>query len=96
MKKHINKNNIRKGRGEIMSKVKIYTTPTCPWCKKSKAWFKEQKISYTEVDVTSDDKGRDAMIEKSGQMGVPVIEIGKEIIVGFNPKAFEDALEKVK
>ncbi|MBT3836495.1 glutaredoxin family protein [Candidatus Woesearchaeota archaeon] len=79
-----------------MTKIIIYTTKTCPWCKKSKEWFKEHKISFTNVDVTSDEKGRDAMIEKSGQMGVPVIEIGKEIIVGFNPEAFEEALKKIK
>ena len=79
-----------------MAKITIYTTKTCPWCKKTKEWFKENKISFKKVDVTSDDKGRDEMIEKSGQMGVPVIEIGKEIIVGFNPEAFEEALKKVK
>ena len=79
-----------------MTKIIIYTTKTCPWCKKSKEWFKEHKISFTNVDVTSDEKGRDAMIEKSGQMGVPVIEIGKEIIVGFNPEEFEEALKKIK
>ena len=79
-----------------MTKIIIYTTKTCPWCKKRKKWFKEHKISFTNVDVTSDEKGRDAMIEKSGQMGVPVIEIGKEIIVGFNPEAFEEALKKIK
>ncbi len=76
--------------------VTIYTTLTCPWRKKSKAWFKKHKVSFKEVDITSDEIGRDAMIEKSGQMGVPVIEIGKEIIVGFNPEAFEEALKKVK
>ncbi|NQV91588.1 glutaredoxin family protein [Candidatus Woesearchaeota archaeon] len=79
-----------------MKQVIIYTTPTCPWCKKSKEWFKENKVSFKEVDVTSDDKGKEEMIEKSGQMGVPVIEIGKEIIVGFNPEAFEEALKKLK
>ncbi|PIN87654.1 NrdH-redoxin [Candidatus Woesearchaeota archaeon CG10_big_fil_rev_8_21_14_0_10_32_24] len=79
-----------------MSKVTIYTTLTCPWCIKSKEWFKEHKISFAEVDVSSDEKGRDTMIELSGQMGVPVIEIGKVIIVGFNPEAFEEALKKLK
>lgn len=76
-----------------MAKVKIYTTPTCPWCKKTKEFLKSNKISYTELDVTSNEKVRNAMIKKSGQMGVPVIEIGSKIIVGFNPDAIRKALK---
>ena len=74
--------------------VKIYTTPTCPWCHKTKEWMKEKKITYTEYNVASDEKARKRMIEKSGQMGVPVLEIGKEIIIGFDPKGIEKALKK--
>jgi glutaredoxin 3 len=76
-----------------MATVKIYTTPTCPWCKKTKEFMKEKKIKFKEFDVTSDEKARNTMIEKSGQMGVPVLEIGKKIIVGFDPKAIQDALK---
>ncbi|MEK6939760.1 MAG: glutaredoxin family protein [Nanoarchaeota archaeon] len=77
-----------------MAAVKIYTTSTCPWCKKTKEWMKEKKIKYTEYDVASDEKARKKMIEISGQMGVPVLEIGKEVIVGYDPKAIEKALKK--
>ncbi len=77
-----------------MVAVKIYTTPTCPWCKKTKEWMKEKKIKYTEYDVTEDKKSRNRMIEKSGQMGVPVLEIGSQIIVGYDPKGIEKALKK--
>jgi len=77
-----------------MAKVKIYTTPTCPWCKKTKEWMKEKKIAYTEYNVVSDEKARKRMIENSGQMGVPVLEIGSQIIVGYDPKAIEKALKK--
>jgi len=77
-----------------MTTIKIYTTKTCPWCKKTKEWMKEKKIKYKEFDVASDEKARKRMIEKSGQMGVPVLEIGKEVIVGFDPKAIEKALKK--
>ncbi|HLC71179.1 MAG TPA: glutaredoxin family protein [Candidatus Nanoarchaeia archaeon] len=77
-----------------MAAVKIYTTSTCPWCKKTKEWMKEKKIKYTEYNVAKDEKARKKMIEISGQMGVPVLEIGKEIIVGFDPKAIEKALKK--
>lgn len=74
--------------------VKIYTTKTCPWCKKTKEWMKENKIKYEEFDVAKDEKARKRMIEISGQMGVPVLEIGKKVIVGYDPKAIEKALKK--
>jgi len=77
-----------------MAKVKIYTTPTCPWCKKTKEWMKEKKIPYTEYNVVENQKARERMIEKSGQMGVPVLEIGDQIIVGYDPKSIEKALKK--
>ena len=77
-----------------MAAVKIYTTPPCSWCHKAKEWMKEKKIKYTEYDVASDEKARKKMIEISGQMGVPVLEIGKEVIVGYDPKAIEKALKK--
>ncbi len=77
-----------------MAAVKIYTTPACPWCKKVKEWMKKKKIKYTEYNVVSDKKAREKMIKMSGQGGVPVIEIGKQIIVGYDVKAIEKALKK--
>ena len=77
-----------------MAAVKIYTTPTCPWCKKTKEWMKEKKIKYTEYDVANNEKARKKMTEISGQSGVPVLEIGGQIIVGYDPKAIEKALKK--
>lgn len=65
-------------------KVKIYTTPTCSWCAREKQFFKEHKILYQEVDVSSDQKAAEEMIEKTGQMGVPVTEIDGQIVVGFD------------
>ena len=67
-----------------MVKVKIYTTPTCIYCKMAKQWFKENNISYEEKDVSSDAQSRQEMIDKSQQMGVPVIEVGGELIIGFD------------
>ncbi|HPZ18665.1 MAG TPA: Uxx-star family glutaredoxin-like (seleno)protein, partial [Fervidobacterium sp.] len=63
-------------------RIKIYTTPTCPWCKKAKEYFKQRGLSYTEIDVSKDQRAAEEMVRKSGQMGVPVIEIGSQIIVG--------------
>jgi glutaredoxin-like YruB-family protein len=77
-----------------MNKVKIYTTNTCPYCDMAKDYMKENKILYEEVNVESDESAAKKMIEKSGQMGVPVLEVNGEIIVGFNKGAIEKALKK--
>ncbi len=74
-------------------KVKVYSTPTCPWCKKLKEWLKKKKVKFEDLDVTEESKWRDELIEKSGQMGVPVTDIGGKIIVGFNEKELEKALK---
>ena len=67
-----------------MTKVKIYTTPSCVYCKMAKDFFRENNVAYEEFDVASDAEKRQEMIEKSGQMGVPVIDIGGELITGFD------------
>ena len=66
------------------AEVTIYTTPTCPWCHRAKAWLRDKKIRYREIDITSDRSGLDEMVKISGQTGVPVIDVGGEVIVGFN------------
>ena len=65
-------------------KINIYTTSTCVYCQMAKKFFQEKSIEYAEFDVSSDREKADEMVRKSGQMGVPVIEIGDEIIVGFD------------
>jgi glutaredoxin 3 len=72
--------------------VTIYTTPTCHFCQMSKEYFKANNVSYTEYNVASDMEKRQEMIDKSGQMGVPVIFIGEEMIVGFDKKRFDELL----
>ena len=64
--------------------VTIYSTPTCHFCEMSKAFFKENGVTYTEYNVASDLEKRQEMIQKSGQMGVPVIYIGDDLVVGFD------------
>ena len=64
--------------------VIIYSTPTCHFCQVAKDFLKEKGISYTEFDVAHDLDKRQEMIQKSGQMGVPVIFVGNEMIVGFD------------
>ena len=76
-----------------MATVKIYSTATCPWCKKAKEYFKENNIEFTDVDVSADEAAQKEMVEKSGQMGVPVIEIDGKILVGFDQGKIEEALK---
>jgi len=67
-----------------MQNVTIYSTPTCHFCHMAKDYFKENNIAYTEYNVASDLEKRKEMLEKSNQMGVPVIIIGEELTVGFD------------
>lgn len=75
-----------------MKNVTIYSTPTCHFCKEAKTYFKEHNVAYTEHDVASDLEQRKIMIDKSGQLGVPVIEIDGQIMVGFEESRLAEAL----
>jgi glutaredoxin 3 len=75
-----------------MADVKVYSTPSCPYCTMAKDYLKKEGIEFDDINVAEDEKGRDEMIEKSGQMGVPVIDAKGTIIVGFNKPALEKAL----
>jgi len=68
----------------FMTKVTIYTTPSCVYCKMTKEYFKSKNIKYDEYDVFADASKREEMIKKSGQLGVPVIDIGGKIVIGFD------------
>ena len=73
-------------------KVVIYSTPTCPYCKKAKEYFSQKGISYVDYDVAKDRDKSKEMIQKSGQMGVPCIMIDDEIVVGFIQSKIDDLL----
>lgn len=75
-------------------KVTIYSTPSCPYCVYTKNFFKEKSVTFEDVDVSKDRTRAMEMIKKSGQMGVPVIDIDGKIIVGFQPTVFEDFIKK--
>ncbi len=64
--------------------VKVYVTIGCPYCFTLKEFLKEHKVSFEEIDVSQDEKARDYIIEKTGKMEVPVVEIDGEIVVGFD------------
>ena len=72
--------------------VKVYSTPMCPWCQATKIFLKANNITFEDIDVSRDEKAANEMILKSGQMGVPVIEIDDKIIIGFNKPLLEEFL----
>lgn len=72
--------------------VTIYSTPTCHFCQMTKDFLKEKGIAYTEFDVAHDLAKRQEMIQKSGQMGVPVTFVGEEMIIGFDKERLSASL----
>ena len=72
--------------------VKVYSTPTCPYCIRAKQFLKDNGIAYQDVDVSSDEAAGEEMIQKSGQMGVPVLDIEGQIVVGFDKERIKSAL----
>jgi len=75
-----------------MEQVTIYTTPTCHFCHAAKDFFAENNVAFTEYDVAADQEKRQEMIEMTGQMGVPVIKIGNDAIIGFDEGKVKELL----
>ncbi|MDD5409750.1 MAG: glutaredoxin family protein [Candidatus Omnitrophica bacterium] len=72
--------------------VKVYSTPTCPWCIRAKQFLQENNIDFQNIDVSGNQQAVDELMQKSGQMGVPVLDIDGEIIVGFDKERIKQAL----
>ena len=72
--------------------VKVYSTSTCPWCIRTKQFLKENNVAFQDIDVSTNQEATEEMIQKSGQMGVPVLDIEGEIIVGFDKERIKAAL----
>jgi glutaredoxin-like YruB-family protein len=75
--------------------VTIYTTPTCSWCQAVKEYLRAREIDFEEIDVAADQAPAEEMMEKSGQMGTPVLEIDGEIVIGFNRPEIDQLLDLV-
>jgi len=73
-----------KGVMTMEKKITIYTTPSCPYCTTAKQYFRQMGLSFQEKDVSKDQRAAQMMVQKTGQMGVPVIEIGSDYVVGFD------------
>ena len=74
--------------------ITMYSTPTCGFCMKAKQYFQKNHIPFTEYNVAADQRKAEEMVRKSGQMGVPVIDVHGKIIVGFNQPEIERALKR--
>ena len=74
--------------------VKVYSTPTCPWCTKVKEYLKDLGVEYEEVDVSKDRAAAMDMVRQTGKCGVPVTFIGDKFIVGYDPEAIKELLKE--
>jgi len=74
------------------NEVKVYSTPTCPYCRMAKKFLDDNGIDYQDLNVAEDKAARDEMINKSGQMGVPVIDIDGELVLGFDQAQLKEKL----
>ena len=74
--------------------VKVYTTPSCPWCKRVKEYLKKNNVAYTEISVAGNQQAAQEMIGKSSQMGIPVTDVDGTIIIGYDEEALTKALKK--
>lgn len=72
-----------------MSNITVYTTPSCPWCHKVKAYLNEKGVAFQEVDVSTDDQAAQNMVKLTGQRSVPVVSDGSQYVVGFDPDRLE-------
>ncbi|MEK7535429.1 MAG: glutaredoxin family protein [Patescibacteria group bacterium] len=75
-----------------MKEVKIYSTPTCVWCRATKDFLTGHNIPFRDINVAADSEAREYMFKRTGQMGVPVIETGNNVIIGFDEEKISNLL----
>lgn len=73
--------------------VKVYSTPSCPYCVTLKEFLKENAIDFEDIDVSQDQRSAEEMIKKSGQMGVPVVDIDGQVVIGFDKEKISQLLK---
>jgi glutaredoxin 3 len=73
--------------------VAVYSTPSCPYCTMVKNFLKEKNVPFAEYDVSRDQRRAEEMVRKSGQMGVPVVDVNGRILVGYRPAEIERAIK---
>ena len=72
--------------------VTVYSTPTCPYCHQAKDYLKQKGIAFADLNVATDSEARNKMVQKSGQLGVPVIEVDGNVVIGFNRTKLDELL----
>ena len=77
----------------MVSKIKIYTTPICAYCKMAKEYFKSKDLNYEEVNLVANPEAQQLIMSKTGMVAAPILEIKGKFIVGFNRQEIEKALE---
>ncbi|HCP31644.1 TPA: hypothetical protein DIT45_00045 [Candidatus Acetothermia bacterium] len=87
--------DVEKGGRRVSHEVTVYTTPTCSWCQAVKEYLRAREIDFEEIDVSTDQSLAEEMMDKSGQMGTPVLEIDGEIVIGFNRPEIDQLLDLV-
>jgi len=80
----------------MAQQVKVYSVPTCPWCRRTKQFLDDNKIPYQDLNVASDQDARDEMVTKTEQLAVPVVDIDGDISVGFDEKWLRQKLNLAK
>jgi len=75
--------------------IKVYTTPTCPWCQAAKDFLRQKQLAFEEIDVSQNEEALNYIVEKTGQLGVPVIEIDNQFVVGFDKPKLEELLNNL-
>ena len=73
--------------------IKVFSTKTCPWCTKVKEYLQNKGVEFETVDVSANREAAMEMVKKTGQMGVPVTQIGEKYIIGYNPEAIDADIE---
>ena len=76
-----------------MKKVKVFSTPTCPYCHMAKDYLTDKKVAFEDIDVSQDQQQAQKMVERSGEMGVPQLWIGDQIVIGFNKPVIDLLLD---
>ena len=76
----------------MQKNIKVYSTPTCPFCIRAKQFLKDNNIAFEDIDVSTKPESAQEMVKRSGQMGVPVLDIDGEIIIGFDKEKIKEVL----
>ncbi len=74
--------------------IKVFSTPTCPYCSRVKEYLTSKGADYEDIDLSSNQEAVGEMVRLSGQMGVPVVVIGEEVVVGFDKERLDELIDK--